>query len=222
MVQHANKLVHWLGARFTCRICSLATMLSAHLRLVRVACLAHLRSAGIVPWLLLAGLVGWAVLLEPAVLRRSGMPLAEPSAQLAGFLVLTTMVGDPTVRVPVAWHRWLIVSCLTLLVGFVQAGLVVGFLQVLGRAGAGSMALATWTFAACWLAPAIHVAVAGMGSSRLLLLALQVSVSSNLAVALMRGSASIGDWVAAGLCVSASLLATPRPAKERYANRYSW
>lgn len=197
-------------------------MLPAHLRLVRVACLAHLRSTGLLPWLLLASWISWAVLLEPDVLRRSGTPLAEPSAQLGGFLLLTAMVGDPTIRVPRAWHRWLIVLCLTALVGLVQSGLVVGILQLLGRPGAGSMAPATWTFAACWLAPAIHVAVAGIGASRLLLLALQVSVSSNLAVALMRGSASIGDWVAAGLCMSAALLTTPRPAKERYANRYSW
>jgi hypothetical protein len=197
-------------------------MLPAHLRLVRVACLAHLRSTGISPWLLLTGWIAWAVLLEPDVLRRSGMPLAEPSAQLGGFLLLTAMVGDPGIRVPLAWHRWLVVLCLTLLVGFVQSGLVVGILELLGRPGAGSMALATWTFAACWLAPALCVALAGIGSSRLLLLALQVSVSSNLAVALMRGSATIGDWVAAGLCMSAALLTTPRPARERYANRYSW
>lgn len=197
-------------------------MLPAHLRLVRVACLAHLRSTGMFPWLLLAGWITWAVLLEPDVLRRSGMPLAEPAAQLGGFLLLLAMVGDPTIRVPLVWHRWLIVLCLTTLVGIVQAGLVFGILQLMGRPGADSMALAACSFAACWLAPAIHVAAAGSGPFSLLLLALQVSVSSNLAVALMRGSASIGDWVAAGLCASAALLTTPGPARERYANRYSW
>lgn len=197
-------------------------MLPAPLRLVRVACLAHFRSTGFVPWLLLGGWVAWAVLLEPDVLRRSGMRLAEPSAQLGGFLLLAAMVGDPAIRVPRAWHRWLVVLCLTSLVGFVQSGLVAGILQLLGRPGADSMALATWTFTASWLAPAMHVAVAGTGTPWALMLALQVSVSSNLAVSLMRGSTSVGDWVAAVLCVSASLLTTPGPAGGRYANRYSW
>ncbi len=197
-------------------------MLPAHLRLVRVVCLAHLRSAGIVPWLLLASWISWSILLEPDVLRRSGTPLTEPAAQIGGFLLLTALVGDPTIQVPRAWHRWLIVLSLTSLVGLVQAGFVAGIHQLLGRPGAGSMAPATWTFAACWLAPAIHVAVAGIGSSRLLLLVLQVSVSSNLAVALMRGSTTVEDWVAAVLCLSAALQTTPGIAKERYANRYSW
>lgn len=196
-------------------------MVPAHLRLVRVACLAHLRSAGLVPWLLLAGWISWAALLEPTVLRRAGTPLVEPSAQLGGALLLIAMAADPAVRVPLAWHRWLIVLCLSSLVGFVQSGLVFGLL-LLGRGGADSITFAPWSFVACWAAPSIHVAAAGVGSSRVLQLVLQVSVSSNLAVALMRGSASVGDWMAAGLCMSASLLTTTMPAKEWYANRYSW
>ena len=197
-------------------------MLRAHLRLISLACRAHLRSIGIAPWLLLGGWIAWAVMLEPDVLRRSGMPLAEPSAQLGGLLLLMAMVGDPAIRVPLAWHRWLVVVCLTALVGFVQSALVVGILLLSGRPGADSMVFATLTFAACWSAPAIQAAVAGTGTSRSLMLALQVSVSSNLAVSLMRGSASIGDWLAVGLCLSASLLTTAGPARERYANRYSW
>lgn len=197
-------------------------MLSAHLRLVGIACLASLRSIGIMPWLLLAGWIAWAVLLEPDVLRRSGMPLAEPSAHLGGVLLLMALAGDPAIRVPRAWHRWTLVFCLTSLVGIVQSGLVVGILQLLGRHGADSMVPSAWTFAACWLAPAIQLAVAGTGPLRWLLISLQVSVSSNLAVSLMRGSAGIGDWAAACLGASAALSTTPGPARERYANRYSW
>lgn len=189
------------------------------LRLLRLACLALLRRAGLAPWLLLLAGVGWSTLVEPALLRRSGLPLIETSAHAWALLVLLSLAFDHGVRVPRIWHRVALSGLTTLVLAAAQALIVAAMLALRGYPGepSGQVARALAFFCAWWPVAAT-ASSAFRGWSNAVALMAQVSVGIEI-VTSPWGERSL----ALGLLSLATVLAmTPRRPSDNYANRYSW
>ena len=91
----------------------------AQLRLVGLVCLARLRSAGFLPWLVFAAWLGIASSQEPVLLRSYGVCLVE-QASWAWANVLLVLLLMAERRQPMRWG-WLANLSLLLLLAIVQA-----------------------------------------------------------------------------------------------------
>ena len=96
------------------------------LRLLRLACVAALRRAGMLPWMLLLVGVAWSTLLEPVMLRRSGLPLIESTAHGLAVLALLPIASGCS-SLPQLRDRLAVSGLVTFGMALVQAGMAAAF-----------------------------------------------------------------------------------------------
>lgn len=193
-------------------------MNSPWLRLLRLACVAALRRAGVLPWLLLSLGVAWSAVLEPAMLRRSGLPLIESSAQALGLLALLAIVSGCS-NLPRLRDRIAVSGLITSGMGVVQTLLAALAIAVraqpidgLGLLEGSLRFLLAWWPVAATLSAALH------GWRSFFVCCAQVVCGSSLATIELCGSSAM----MALLSLGSVLAIEPNNPSGQYANRYSW
>lgn len=188
------------------------------LRLLRLAIQAILRRGGAVPWLVLLLGIAWSALLEPSLLRRSGLPLIETSAHTLALLALLALaLGD--FMLPSLKDRLALAGILTALLAVGQSILIAVALWGRGQPfGFAMLVEQALRFLLAWWPVAATVSAALRGWRTFAVCFVQVVIGSSVAAVALDA-----DSVLLGLLSLASTLAMePQDPSGQYANRYSW
>lgn len=134
-------------------------MAPADLRLIRLSCSATLRSAGLLPWLLLLGWVALAAAQEPLFLRGYGLRVLDQGAWAAAVVLIGVLGGDAIPRCRRAGPRVLCsLVLLALLAASLAAFTVAAELVATGACDVGARLAGSADFLAIWCATAIAIA----------------------------------------------------------------
>jgi hypothetical protein len=188
------------------------------LRLLRLACVAALRRAGMLPWRLLLVGVAWSTLLEPVMLRRSGLPLIESTAH--GLAVLALLpIAPGCSSLPQLRDRLAVSGLVTFGMAVVQAGMAAIALALRAQPLDNlSLLESPLRFLLAWWPVAATLNAALHGWRSLLVCCVQVVCGSSVATSELSGPS-----VVLGLLSLGSVLAIkPSDPSSQYANRYSW
>lgn len=188
------------------------------LRLLRLACVAAVRRAGVLPWMLLLLGVAWSALLEPLMLRRSGLPLIESSAH--GLAVLALLpIASACSSLPQLRDR-LAVSCLvTSGMALAQAAMAATAVALRAQPLDNLFLLESpLRFLLAWwpVAATLHAALHGWRP--LLVCCMQVVCGASVATSELSGLSVVLGLLSLG----STLAIKPSDPSGQYANRYSW
>lgn len=179
-------------------------------RWIRLWCVARLRSAGWLPWLLVVCWIQLAAAQEPVMLRNFGIRILDQGAWVAGVLVLAVLLcerGRPAPRT--AWGQ-AAAGCMLALIALVQA--VLAILAALAwkrsldldcQLHSIAAFVAAWCGPAMTLAPRCAGSPASLGLLTVVLLALQILLATVVSVRLWTTG-----WTAATLASIAIATAT--------------
>lgn len=188
------------------------------LRLLRLAFVAALRRAGVLPWLLLCLGVAWSALLEPVMLRRSGLPLIESSAHALALLALLAIASGCS-NLPQLRDRLAVNGLLTCGLGVAQALLTAIAIALRGQPLDGSALLeGSLRFLLAWWPVAATLSAALHGWRSFFVCCAQVVFGASVATFELSGSSA----VLALLSLGSVLAIEPNDPSGQYANRYSW
>jgi hypothetical protein len=185
------------------------------LRLLCLAFVAALRRAGVLPWLLLCLGVGWSALLEPVMLRRSGLPLIESSAHALALLALLAITSGCS-NLPRLRDRLAVTGLLTCSMAVAQTALAATAVALRGQPLDGSGLLERFLLA--WWPVAATLSAALHGWRSFFVCCAQVVCGASVATFELSGSSALPALLSLG-----SVLAIePSDPSGQYANRYSW
>lgn len=188
------------------------------LRLLRLAFLAMLRRAGLLPWLLLAMGIAWSALLEPAMLRRAGLPLIESSAHALALLALFAIASGGS-SLPRLRDRIALAGLATAGLSTAQTVLAAIAIALRGQAlDAEGLFEGSIRFLLAWWPVAATLPAALQGWRTFSVFCVQVVCGSYVATAELSDSSVMLSLLSLG-----SVLAIePSDPSGQYANRYSW
>jgi hypothetical protein len=188
------------------------------LRLLRLAFVAALRRAGVLPWLLLCLGVAWTALFEPVMLRRSGLPLIESSAHALALLALLAITSGCS-NLPRLRDRLAVSGLLTCGMAVAQTALVATAIALRSQPLEGSLLLeGSLRFLLAWWPVAATLSAALHGWRSFFVCCAQVVCGASVATFEL----SVASAVPALLSLGSVLAIEPSDPSGQYANRYSW
>lgn len=195
-----------------------APMNGPWLRLLRLSLVAALRRAGPLPWLLLSFGVAWSALLEPAILRRSGLPFIETSAHALGLLLLLAITSGCS-SLPQLRDRIAVSGLLACGVAVAETALAATAIALRGQPLGGSGLLeGSMRFLLAWWPVAATLSAALHGWRSLFVCCAQIVCGASVATFELNGSSVL----LALLSLGSVLAIEPSDPSGQYANRYSW